>query len=195
MKFLEYCSFCHCFYLKVDSVGPDDIVDIRRVSAGRRSRARDVALVLFKTVGDRDTVYRNAPKLADCVNQNNEPSAGLMLEIPEHLLGVFKVLQRHGHQLRSRFGEHFKRHVRMSDEDLSLKLDVRFPKEDEWQTISAEFAMELMHAQKSGAEQKIRERLSHNSGESHYEHNITDFATNRRERPASTSSAGVCVGS
>ena len=89
--------------------------------------------------------------------------AGLKLEIPEHLIGLFKILQRHGHQMRSKFGKEFTRHIRMSDEDLSLKLDVKLPNESDWQTISASLAMELQDSEREQKERRLRDRLASSS--------------------------------
>jgi hypothetical protein len=149
--------------LEVDDVGPQDILSVRRISAGRRSRARDLVLVRFHDVTARDSVYRNATKLAKHIDRSGLPTAGLMLEIPENLLGAFRILQRHGHRLRERYGPEFKRHIRLCDEDKDVKLDVRFPGETEWQCVTSELAKQIDMEERNRGHRQLRDRLSHSS--------------------------------
>jgi hypothetical protein len=172
--------------LRVNTIGPEDIALIRRVSPGRRSRAHDVVMVVFNSVADRDSVYRNAPNLASHVDPQGNPRAGLMLEIPYYLLGLFKTLQRRGHQLRSLHGPGFKRHVRMSDEDQSLKLDVKFPGDDNWQTITSTLAREMDDIDRMDSEKKLRSRLSQGSDDGVFTHNTGNFRTNPASRANAT---------
>jgi hypothetical protein len=83
--------------------------------------------------------------------------------VPEHLLGVFKLLHRHGHKLRDRYGPELKRHVRFADEDMSLRLEVRFPNSDKWERISPLLAREMEKLDSDREEQSLRERLSQSS--------------------------------
>ena len=103
-----------------------------------------------------------------------------------------RIKQRHGHQLRSRFGPNFKRHVRMSDEDRSLKLDVKFPSDDDWQTITGTLARELQEKEREGQENRLRERLSQSDSDVSIVHQTVNFRTsNPRGRITSLSGANT----
>ena len=146
--------------LDVSNVGPEDIQTVRRISAGRRSRAHHLVLVRFNDVTARDCVYRNAPRLATHVSATGVPTAGLMLEIPDHLLGSFKTLQRHGHRLRELHGPDFKRHVRLCDEERDIRLDAKFPGDSEWQCITVELAKQIDREERVKSRDRLLARMS-----------------------------------
>ena len=89
--------------------------------------------------------------------------AGLKIEVLDFLLGMFKLLHRHGHQLRDRYGPELKRHVRFADEEMSLRLEVKFPNSDGWERISPQLAKDLERQDNLRNETRPRERLSQSS--------------------------------
>lgn len=68
--------------------------------------------------------------------------AGLRLEIPDYLCGVFRVLERHAHQLKEKHA-YFKRSIKYDDINLSLVLDYCCREGGNWQRISYNEAAEL----------------------------------------------------
>ena len=111
----------------------NDVCDIRRLHSGRSTRPKkikDEVLIVFKDVATRDLVMSYAPNLA---SWRNEPeSVGVRLEVPCHLLGVFKTLEKYGHLVRTTHGENLKRHIKYDDRSMSLVIDVKFPDSEEW---------------------------------------------------------------
>ena len=124
-------------------VNLEDIEMVRRLKTGRRSKAKDEALVVFKDQLVRDNVSRRAPNLSECFDSERNPTAGIKMEIPQYLLGVFNLLQDHGHELKRKFGEGFKRHVKFDDFNQSLFLEVKFPGNEKWHIVTPEIAMEV----------------------------------------------------
>ena len=112
----------------VGDVTENDIETIRQLKNPSKSRICDEVLVIFKGVAVRHTIARSAPNLtkADPIN-GTKP--GIRLEIPRSLLPTFKLLERHGYQLRSCHGPELKRHIKFDDSIMDLFLDVRLPGE------------------------------------------------------------------
>ena len=175
--------------LGVQDITDDDILMIRRIKSARRSVATNEVLIRFKTIQARDTVYANANRLSSHFDNNKRPTAGIKIEVPDHLLGIFKLLHRHGHQLRDRYGPEFKRHVRFWDEEQSLRLEVRFPGTTEWERITPQLARELEAQQKVRSDHRIRERLSQSSLDSEEAYPRTSRATGANASPLSLPSS------
>lgn len=123
-----------------EELTPGTITEIRRVAAGRRKKGaiKDEVLVTFSSIQLRDTFASYAPNLKEWREDNNAAAnaAGIRLEIPDHLCGVFRNLERHGHALRQQFGVGFKRRTKYDDGLMTLYLDVLQPGPDqEWYRI------------------------------------------------------------
>ena len=122
----------------------DDIVEIRRIQARSRpsrlgsgadhgeGRIRDEVLVVLRDVGARDLVFRQAGNLAASREGKHPNSVGLRLQIPTHLLGKFNTLNQHGFDLKRKYGDGLKRHIKFDDMELDLVMDVRLPEGEEW---------------------------------------------------------------
>ena len=89
----------------------------------------------FTTVAARDLVQSYARNLADQVDPNNKPLAGLRMEIPERLLGDFKGLEQYGHAMHTKHGKEFKRHIKMDDSLKQLYMDVYLPRPKAWARV------------------------------------------------------------
>ena len=126
--------------LGVQDISDEDILMLPRIKSARRSVASNEVLIRFREIQGRDTVYANANRLSSPFDSNKRPTAVIKIKVPDHLLWVFKLLHRHGHQLKDRYGPDFKRHVRFWDEEQSLRLEVRFPGSTKWEKIAHQLA-------------------------------------------------------
>ena len=147
--------------LKVEfgDVTENDIETIRQLKNPSKSRICDEVLVVFKDVAVRDNVARSAPNLAKA-DPINGTKPGIRLEIPRSLLPTFKLLERHGHQLRSCHGPELKCHIKFDDSIMDLFLDVRLPGESERVRLTPDVVRSL---KKENYERQIarhRSRLS-----------------------------------
>ena len=82
------------------------------------------------------------------------------MEIPVHLMPTFKMLERHGHQLRTRYGPELKRHIKYEDNEKSLVLDVKLPGENEWVRMTPTFVKSLKKETTEKQLERNRTRLS-----------------------------------
>ena len=136
----------------------DSVESVRRIRNTRRSKITDEALVVFKDIETRDNVARHATNLAAWDGKTPRPS--LRMEIPGHLNATFKMLERHGHTLKTRHGADLKRHIRFDDDELDLVLDVKLPKEDNWTRLSPQYVRELKRNYQRQDCDRVRDKLS-----------------------------------
>ena len=120
---------------------PNDAFEyVGRIPGRRNARIEWEIVVIFKETHIRDWVHSFAPNLARW-RTDTGGSVGVRLDIPNHLLGQFKNLEKHGATLRRTLGDGLKRHVRFDDAKMGLELNFRPPGEDSrWETVSAEEA-------------------------------------------------------
>ena len=71
---------------------------------------------------------------------NGIPTAGLRLEIPEELMGQFRLLSRFGARLRARHGSGTKRHIKFDDLEGALFMNIKLPGDEAWSRVTAETA-------------------------------------------------------
>ena len=107
--------------------------------------------VLFGSVDERDLVYAHARNLA-----KHAGSAGIRLEIPQHLRPDFKLLESHGNTIRGMMGPAVKRSIRFEDSDCSLILNIRLSPDDPWVTVSVDQAKEARRLRAQAAVAMIR---------------------------------------
>ena len=122
-------------------IGPEDIEEVvalpeHKYTAGNISKE---ALVTFFCPRKRDIVVSSSPNLSNLM-ENGVPTAGLRLEIPEELMGQFRLLSRFGTRLRARHGAGTKRHVKFDDVDGSLFMNIKLPGDESWSRITVETA-------------------------------------------------------
>ena len=120
-----------------------EIEKIERVSQTRRSKIVDEVLVRFGTSQQRDVVQSYASNLAEV-----QGNAGIRLEVPDYLRGLFRQFESHAANLRTKFGP-FKRAVRFDDVDRSLYMDVKLDSTD-WHRLTAK-DIRKVHATAKGS--------------------------------------------
>ena len=117
------------------------IHDVRRVANRKRSAAQDEVIITFDSVQTRDVVASYASNLATWRSNNRGVNTGLRLEVPDHLCGVFRVLERHAHNLKTKHS-YFRRSIKYDDVELSLVLDYCIGENGTWQRANYQEAVE-----------------------------------------------------
>ena len=79
-------------------------------------------------------------------NLKGNKAAGLRLDIPPHLLGVFKLLEGHANRVRASYKEGMKRSIKFNDVEKSLSLDMKLPTFDRWHRVEPAVARESKRA-------------------------------------------------
>ena len=138
-------------------------------------------MVVFYDIESRDLVAAHSKHLSSAVDDQGNPTAGLRMDIPLHLMSTFKLLEAHGHKMRMRYGSDFKRHVRFDDGRKSLYLNVRLPGERLWTRISPDFAGECAREMESSDEMKEKFGLKAANGRTAPDQ-IVYSSSNRRPR-------------
>ena len=114
---------------------------------GRKKRKiESEVIVRFTSVQVRDMVVSYAPNLRAWREQDGSgrAAAGLRLEIPDHLMAVFKTLEKYGHYLKDKYKDGLRRHIRYDDYNMTLVIDYALPGEDKWARTDFETAREEM---------------------------------------------------
>ena len=140
----------------------DSVESVRRIypakhrnRPGSAGRVRDEVRVLFKDVETRDMVYSYASNLAD-----KRETAGMRLEVPSHLLGQFKTLERYGRHLKTAHGPAVKWHIRFDDSELAMFLNIKLSDQDQWTKIDFVSARDEVRSITGSETARFRERLS-----------------------------------
>ena len=84
---------------------------------------------MFSSSRERDLVQSFAANLA-----NHNGKAGIRMELPEHLRGLFKLFKAHGAELRRKYPG-LKRAIKYDDASQSLCMDVKMPDKNKWHKI------------------------------------------------------------
>ena len=125
---------------------PQEAVEsVVRVLPGRKKRKiESEVIVKFASVQVRDMVVSYAPNLRAWREKDGSgrSAAGLRLEIPDHLMSVFKTLERYGHYLKDRYKDGLRRHIRYDDYSRTLVMDYALPGSDKWDRIDFDNARE-----------------------------------------------------
>jgi hypothetical protein len=85
----------------------ESIEKIRRLKSGRRNRSNSEVLVTFYEQQVRDLVARRSSCLADYIDSDGQPTAGIKIDVPQFLLGTFNLLQSHGFKQSNDTGTNF----------------------------------------------------------------------------------------
>ena len=108
----------------------------------------------------RDRIASYARNLSP-FSSGGKPTAGLRLDVPTHLKGVYKALMQYGYALKVKHGDGLKRNVRFDDMEQTMCMDVKFPKESKWVTLDFDMAMEDKRARAKREVRGLdRDRLS-----------------------------------
>ena len=124
-KFME-----NTLEMPVATVKSINIEQVDKVEQARRSRIVNEVKVVFATSRERDIVQSFASNLAKANGK-----AGIRMELPEHLRGLFKIFEAHGASLRQRFPG-LKRSIKYDDSTQSLCMDVKMPDKDTWHRLN-----------------------------------------------------------
>ena len=136
-------------YLKM----PAELIDslefdkIEKQGQSRRSKIRDEVLIRLRTSQQRDSIQSYASNLASVQGQ-----AGICLDIPDYLRGLFRLFEAHAAALRQEYGQ-VKRAVRFDDVERSLYMDVKL-ESTEWHRISGEDMREIEKTRKRTAKNR-----------------------------------------
>ena len=137
-----------------------DIESTRRVGGGGRfNGVKDEALVVFQSAAIRDTVCSYARNLGGWIDNKNNPTAGIRLEIPDHLYGMHKDLKIYGSILRTEHGQGLKRHIKYEDTTQALCMDVKLPDTEDWLRVDWAMAKEARAEKERTAAATTRRRL------------------------------------
>ena len=107
------------------------ILDMTRVQPQRRSQIEGEVVVLFKTADERDVVQSYTSNLATA-----KSPAGLRMEIPDHLRGLFKQFEKHAGALKQKHKD-LKRSIKFDDSNQSLAMDVKLSGATGWHRVTA----------------------------------------------------------
>ena len=84
---------------------------------------------MFDEKYTRDRITSYGKNLANYVDAQNNPTAGMRLDYPAFLGGVFRDLEWYGAHLRQKHGNGTRRNIRFDEENSSLYMDVLLPGE------------------------------------------------------------------
>ena len=122
-------------------IGPEDIESVTALPEPKHAAGilNKEALVTFFCPRKRDMVVSSSPNLSNLMDKGI-PTTGLRLEIPEELMGQFRLLSRFGTRLRARHGVGTKRHVKFDDIEGSLYMNIKLPGNEAWSKITVDTA-------------------------------------------------------
>ena len=143
----------------VGKLDNDSFESVTRVAIPSGPGVTDEALVRFRTVALRDLVIGSASKLSTYMDRDGRATAGMRMEVPPKLQQAFRVLFRYGSSLRARHGAGTRRHVKFSDVDQSLYLNVKLPGDDNWSRVSLQVALRGMRARENLNDDQLERRL------------------------------------
>ena len=109
-----------------------EIEHVSRQRQSRRSRIKDELLIRFRKSNDRDVAQSYAPNLANVGSE-----AGLRMQIPDHLKGLFKQFEKHAAALKQKHPT-LKRSIKFDDSCQSLAMDAKLSASKGWQRISGQ---------------------------------------------------------
>ena len=130
-------------------------ISMSRLRRGRTSQIQNEVLVTFKDVRTRDCAWSYAYNLGRLRIEGSQ-GVGIRIEVPYHLLGVFKTLEQYGFNQKKEKGQGYRRHIRFDDCEQDLYLDQCDPGETEWTRVRHHEALE---ANRASARQFNRPRI------------------------------------
>ena len=119
-------------------VREEEVEQVRRLRMRRGRQNVGEVLVLFSDIETRDRVTSYARNLAQFIDIAGKPTAGIRFDIPDHLHGVHKTLLQYGHALWVKHNKdtNFKHNIRHDDAEMTFCLDMKFPRRQDWITVS-----------------------------------------------------------
>ena len=116
-----------------------NVESIRRMSHSRFTP--NEVLVAFKDAQLRDTIIGRSGMLSEMVNkqENNRPTAGIRVVVPEHMRRVGKLLGEYGRRIRHKH-KGTKHHIKFDDAEHCLFLNVKLQGDNFWSRVYEENA-------------------------------------------------------
>ena len=114
------------------------ITDIVRVRSSPQSIAYMEILVSFGDASERDYYFSKARNLVSYRDESGNPTAGVRMDIPPHLLATFNLLNNHGFEIKKAHGKDTKKYVKFDDVWSSLYLEIKLPGQNKWIKVSPE---------------------------------------------------------
>ena len=153
------CIFLRTTLALTGQVSEAMIDCIRRAPQPSGPAVRDEVLVVFKLAATRDLVMGASSKLAPYMDGEGRSTAGLRMEVPQHLQQHFKVLFRYGQNLRARHGPGTRRHVKFDDVERTLFLNAKLPGDESWSRVSYEVAKRGLRAREIQSNGDLERRM------------------------------------
>ena len=145
--------------LEIDNCGErvGKIESIVRVEDKESSLVYSEVVAVFPDQASRDFVATRGRKLAGYVNDQNKPTCGMRMEIPQGLMPTFNVLKRYGFYLRRNDGG-CRNNVRFDDFKRSLLLQVKYGnnRDNEWINVYPDEAHEALRSADLKRQSRIR---------------------------------------
>ena len=126
-----------------------DFVKVSRLGQSRRSKIRDEVLIELATLQQRDIIQSYAVNLA-----KKSGTAGIRMEIPQHLEGDFRLLEEHAGLLNKR-RPGTKRSVKFDDIAQGLCIDIKLPDSEQWHRFTTSQIRELGVREGGGMEGSV----------------------------------------
>lgn len=147
--------------LAIDSqeIKDEMIESIVRVQRPSGPSTTNKVLVVFKENAPRDQVLGKSGKLAECIDKDGKPTAGIRLEIPAYLQTDFRILFRYGQILRTRHGQGTRRHVKFDDVEGTIYLNVKLPGDTTWSSVTTEMARKGLRKRARANDDDLERRL------------------------------------
>ena len=167
----------HSFFENVLDIPSDElhegaVVEVRKIPARKRNKNLGEVIIFFDSIQTRDCVASYASNIA---NYKGDPALrpNLRLEIPDHLCGVFRVLEKCAHTLKCKNPAFFKRSIKYDDINLTLALDYCTARGGVWNRVMYEEASAMTriktrpaaNSSSSAAEDRRQEQSSGDGGE------------------------------
>ena len=99
-------------------------------------------VAVFEDSYSRDYILMRGPMLSEYRDAKMKPTAGIRLDIPNHLMGVFKTLESFGFALRRKHGGQLKKHIKLDEFSETLYIQVGIKKDDDSQTDWTDYTAE-----------------------------------------------------
>ena len=104
--------------------------------------------MVFSDSFARDDILTRGPMLSDYRDAKGKPTAGIRLDIPGHLMGVFKSLEAFGFALRRKHGPTLRKHIKFDELEETLYIQAGIKEEEDkpvdWTTYSAAEARDAL---------------------------------------------------
>ena len=122
---------------------------------------RDEVLVVFKDVGTRDTVLGSSSMLSELhCKDTNKSTAGMRIDVPEHLRGAEKILEEYGRRVRAMHGKKTKYHIKFDDGDLTIYLSIRLDLDEYWTKVYEDNARTWVHQLRREDAERVSNRFN-----------------------------------